>query len=77
MGAGDFDVYQFFIGDTWEKVREGVDAEEAVRAARHYTSSVGARFGTTKRVIITDGDDCCCFEWKHGEGITFPPPSGQ
>jgi hypothetical protein len=26
-----------------------------------------------ERVIITDGGDDCCFEWKRGEGVTFPP----
>lgn len=68
---GEFSVYQFFIDETWERVREGVDAEEAVKAAKHYCTSVGARIGTTRRVIITDGGDFCCFEWKFGQGVTF------
>ena len=69
-----FNVYQFFRDDSWERVREHVPAQEAVRAAHHYCSSVGARvLGTTVRVIITDMDDFTCFEWRRGEGVVFPP----
>ena len=71
---GEFSVCQFFKDDTYEYVRRFVSAEEAVKAAKHYTQSVGARLGTTKRVIITDGGDSTNFEWKYGEGITFGGP---
>jgi hypothetical protein len=70
---GEFSVTQFFENDTYETVRAFVTAEEAVKAARHYCNSVAAQVGITKRVIITDGGDCVCFEWKYGEGIVFPP----
>jgi hypothetical protein len=71
--TGEFSVYQFFKNDAYEKVREFVSAEDAMLAFKHYTSSVGAKMGTTVRVIITDGDDYTAAEWKFGEGITFPP----
>lgn len=71
--ADEFSVHQFFPDDTSECVRQFVSAEEAVTAAHHYTTSVGARIGTTRRVIITDGDDFTVFEWKAGEGVTHPP----
>ena len=71
--TNEFSVVQFFVDDSYEYVRRFVSAEEAVKASKHYTSSVGARLGTTKRVIITDGGDCTCFEWKFGEGVVFPP----
>lgn len=74
--AGEFSVYQFFTDGTNERVREFVEAEEAVKATQHYTTSVGAKLGVVNRVIITDGDDCCCFEWKAGEGVVFPPKEG-
>lgn len=79
MDANEFSVCQFFEDGSYEYVRRFVSAEEAVNAAKHYTSSVGARMGLTKRVIITDGGDCCNFEWKFGEGITYPPrnPEGR
>jgi hypothetical protein len=67
-----FNVVQFFADDTYEVVREDVSDEEAVNAAFDYFSSVGARAGTTRRVIITTQDDAIAFEWKFGEGITFP-----
>ena len=68
-----FNVAQFFDNGTWEYVRRDVPAEEAAEAARHYCSSVGARLGMTVRVIIADDDDYTVFEWKFGEGVTFPP----
>jgi len=78
MARGEFSVYQFFADDMGqEKVREFVDAEEAMTAAAHFCSSVAARMGITKRVIITDGGDCTAFEWKFGEGVVFPPGFGE
>jgi len=73
MSGGEFSVVQFFEDGSYEYVRRYVEAEEAVQAARHYTQSVGAKLGITVRVIITDGGDCINFEWKLGEGITYPP----
>lgn len=73
MSAREFSVYQFFPDGTSERVREFVSMEEAVEGARHYCSSVGARMGTTVRVIITDGGDYTVFEWQYGQGVTFPP----
>jgi hypothetical protein len=73
MSEGEFSVYQFFDDGTQEKVRDHVGPKEAAEAAHHYCTSVAAQMGITKRVIITDGGDCTNFEWKFGEGITFPP----
>lgn len=69
--TGEFSVCQFFKDGTSEYVRRNVSPEEAVNAAKHYCTSVGAQLGTTQRVIITDGEDFTNFEWKFGEGITF------
>lgn len=69
--TGEFSVYQFFTDGTHERVRDHVTAEEAVKAARHYTDSVAVKLGLVSMVRITDGDDCCCFEWKAGKGVTF------
>lgn len=67
----EYSVCQFFEDGSAEYVRRWVGAEEAVRAARHYTSSVAAKAGITRRVIITDGGDCINFEWQYGKGVTF------
>jgi hypothetical protein len=72
MSDGEFSVYQFFPDGTYERVRAHVGGEEASKAFEHYTHSVGARMGTTVRVIITDGGDLTCAEWLFGEGIVFP-----
>lgn len=70
---GEFSVCQFFMDETHEYVRRFVGAEEAVKAAIHYSTSVGAKMGTTVKVIITDGGDLTNWEWRKGEGIVFPP----
>lgn len=70
---GEFSVYQWFEDGQYERVRHGVDDQEAVKVAIHYSTSVGAKIGTTVRVIITDGGDLTVWEWKRGEGIVFPP----
>jgi hypothetical protein len=71
--SGEFSVCQFFPDGSYEYTRRYVEAEEAVKAAIHYATSVGAKLGTTERVIITDGGDCISWEWKRSEGIVFPP----
>ena len=71
--SGVFSVYQYFPDGTHEEVRRFVDAEEAVKAAKHYSSSPGALLGTTVRVVITDGDDFLTFDWVRGQGVVFPP----
>jgi hypothetical protein len=69
----EFSVYQFFPNETYEEVLRFVNVPTAMDAVMKLTRSVGAKLGTTQRVIVTDGGDCCVFEWKHGEGVTFPP----
>jgi hypothetical protein len=70
-GRAEFSVYQFFQDGSYERVREFVSAEEAVKAAKHYCSSVAAQTGIVQRVIVTDGGDHTNFEWQYGKGITF------
>jgi hypothetical protein len=74
---GEFSVCQFFKDGNYEYVRRFVGAQEAVETAKHYAESVGAKIGTTRRVIITDGGDCTNFEWKFGEGVVYPPNDGK
>ena len=73
MPHGEYSVCQFFEDGSYEYPIRYIDAETAVKKAQHYCTSVGARIGTTVRVIITDGGDNIAFEWKRGEGIVFPP----
>lgn len=71
--ANEFSVCQFFADDSYEYLGRYLSDENAVRMAVQAARSVGAKLGTTKRVIITDGGDCINWEWKHGEGIVYPP----
>lgn len=79
--TGEFSVFQWLATgkgeDLQEQVRSFVSAEEAVKAAQHYTSCVAARMGLTSKVMITDGGDNCVFEWRKGEGVVFPPRNGE
>lgn len=74
MSDNEFSVYQWFPDGTYERVRSFVTAEEAVKAAKHYTQNVAAKMGVTERVIITDGGDCTVFEWLKGKGQVWPEP---
>lgn len=73
MSDNGYSVYQWFPDGSYEKVRAYVSLDEAVKAARFYTSNVASRIGITQKVMITDGDDCCIFEWRNHEGIVHPP----
>lgn len=70
----EFSVCQFFEDGSYEYVRQWVDADEAVRAFKHYSTSIAAKLGMTRRVILTDGGDYINAEWQFGKGLTFPPP---
>jgi hypothetical protein len=69
---GEFCVYQFFSDIDYELVAQRVSGKTAVQRAKNLTVSLGGKLGTTQRVIITDGGDMVCFEWKFGEGVVFP-----
>jgi hypothetical protein len=71
--SDEFSVVQFFVDDSYEYVSRELGGKEAVQLAANLAHSVGGRIGTTRRIIITDGDDCTVFEWKYGDGVTFPP----
>lgn len=61
-----------YIGDRWEYALENAEAREAVLKAKEITDSPGALIGSITRVMITDPDDFCAFDWKFGEGVVFP-----
>jgi hypothetical protein len=68
----EFSVMQFFPDGTCEYVKRFVGAEEAVRTAKDYSTRPAVLLGVIERIIITDGGDYTVFEWKAGEGVTFP-----
>ena len=68
-----FRVVIFFPGETWHEEGSNLTAEEAVTLSKRITQRPAAALGIIARIIITDADDYCVFEWKHGQGVTFPP----
>jgi len=67
-----FSVCQFLADDTYEYVRRYVSLDEAIKAFKHYSSSVAVTLGYVTRVIITDTGDSIVAEWIYGKGITYP-----
>jgi hypothetical protein len=77
MSNREYSVYQFFPGGDYERYKEWVTMEEAVKGFKFLTTNVSSRMGFTERVIITDGGDCTIAEWKYGLGLIWPIPSDQ
>lgn len=72
-----FHVYQFFKDGSYEHYKRFVGKEEAVQAFQAMSSSVGAKIGTTQRVIITDMMDFTVAEWQFGKGVVWPKPDAE
>lgn len=67
-----FSVYTFDADGFSTRERAFVSAERAVHQAQWLArSAAGPR--RIARIIITDGGDHTVFEWRTGEGVTFPP----
>lgn len=67
-----YSVVQFFPNNMWERAMHEVPAEDALRHATHLATSVGAKIGTTRRVIITDAGDDTIWQWDYGKGLVWP-----
>lgn len=72
MSENEFSVFWFDPGDNSYPELRFTDAKSAVEKAKSLTTRPAAVMGIIKRVIITDGGDFTVFEWKNGEGVTFP-----
>jgi hypothetical protein len=70
-----FSVFTFDVTGHSSRELSFASAERAVTWARWLTEERAARFGEIVRIIIVDGGDCLCFEWRFGEGVVFPPRS--
>jgi hypothetical protein len=62
----EFSVYWWDKDGTEHEALRRVSAEEAVRAAKRLTEGPAAQAGGARRVIITDGEDHCNYEWRDG-----------
>lgn len=72
MPEGEFSVYYWLSNGRYAAAKKFIDAKSAVDIAASITHSADAITGIINRVIITDGGDCTCFEWIHGQGVVFP-----
>jgi hypothetical protein len=74
MSDERYDVWQYLPEDWHDKVGDDLSAEEAVRLAMSYTTRPAAKIGIIRKVhIVCRQDDTVAWEWKFGEGQTFPP----
>jgi hypothetical protein len=73
MSDEEFSVWLFARDGTHFAEQRWINAEAACTLARDVTLRPAVQAGLITKVIITDGGDHCVFEWKHGEGVTFPP----
>jgi hypothetical protein len=72
VSDGEFSVVIFYPDGTYEYVARGLSAADAVPIAKQWTERPGALLGAIARVLITDGGDMTNFEWRFGEGVTYP-----
>jgi len=75
MNEGEFSVYAFYPDGTHDgpEVRY-VDVDTAQEKFLDLIQRPASKLGIIRRVIITDGGDLLCAEWKFSEGITWPKP---
>lgn len=69
----EFSVWIFFPDGSHIDEGRFLKDQDAVQLAYEVTKRPAAQAGIIKRVIITDGGDCTCFEWQFGKGVTYPP----
>jgi hypothetical protein len=68
----EFSVVEYYDDDRCAYVERWLDPESAFKLARRCADAAMAASGLVARVIILDGEDFTVFEWKFGEGVTFP-----
>ena len=72
MNKEEFSVYWTDTDDVQHTELRWVSAETAVARAHHLAKGPAALLGIVRRIIITDGLDCCAFLWLRGVGVVFP-----
>jgi len=68
-----YKVYWWDPTDTYHLEREFDDPVDATEFALEFTRRPGiVHLGVARMVRVVDSEDMTNFEWKHGEGITYP-----
>lgn len=60
-----------WYGEHYEYELRNAAADRCVYDAKRISESVGGRLGMVSKIMITDAEDCCVFEWRFGEGVVF------
>ena len=68
----EFSVYWWDRDGGQHEEMRFVAPERAVKAAHRLTNGPAAVAGFVNRVMITDGLDCCAFEWTKQDGLIWP-----
>lgn len=69
-----FSVYIFYDDGSYEAVERYVKLEPAKEIMERLVST---NLKLWNRLIITDGGDFIVFEWKEGQGVTWPKLQGN
>jgi hypothetical protein len=72
--TNEFSVYWWDPEGNYHRERQWVGLEDAIWFAKSFTTRPAARAGFVTKVIVTDGGDCCIWEWQYGKGLTWPTP---
>ncbi len=71
---GEFSVYWWDPSGTYYEEARFVPVEAAMEKVKSLLLRKPARaMRLFQKIMITDGGDCCVFEWKIDEGVVFPP----
>jgi len=73
--TNEFSVYWWDPAGNTHAERRFVPLEEAVEFAENFIRRPAATAGFIAKVMITDGDDCCIWEWVKGKGLVWPTPT--
>ena len=77
MSDNEFSVYWWDPQDTYHEELRFVSVKDAMERAFSLTTRPAATMGIIRQVMITDGGDCCVFQWFHDKGVVFPPPTKE
>lgn len=74
--AEAFRVWVYYQDGTYREVRERTnvqyDSKRAIGLVNQILSGPKCAGGEYSRVMITDRDDLCTFDWQYGKGVVFP-----
>jgi hypothetical protein len=72
-GRKEFSLYWYDPnGNQHEEIRFDYIDNVMGRVKTLIRNPINKALGTVRKIIVTDGGDCCCFHWEHDKGVVFP-----